>query len=105
MIAASSGKKGAVLVRSIIPQYGIEQMRNNRKIAIKPSVTDKNLTDGPGKICQALQITTKSSGKLITEGKLTIHRGLEKKIKISKTPRIGISHGKEKFYRYLMKEI
>ena len=41
---------GAVLIRSIEPQEGVEFMKKNRKI------TDlKNLTNGPAKVTQALK--------------------------------------------------
>ena len=45
---------GAVLIRGIYPQTGINIMKKNRKIE-----NLRKLTDGPGKLTQALQITIK----------------------------------------------
>ena len=43
-------KAGAVLIRAIEPEKGIQTMQKNRKI------TDlKNLTNGPAKLAQALK--------------------------------------------------
>ena len=47
----------AVLIRQLYPIDGIELMSKNRNIKIRN--TFKNLTDGPGKLCMALDITKK----------------------------------------------
>ena len=62
---------GAVLIRSIEPQEGIKLMIKNRKTSII-----LNLTNGPGKLTQAMNITkeqnnidlTKNSPVFITDG-------------------------------------
>ena len=62
---------GAVLIRSIEPQEGIKLMVKNRKTSII-----SNLTNGPGKLTQAMNITkeqnnidlTKNSLVFITDG-------------------------------------
>jgi DNA-3-methyladenine glycosylase len=62
---------GAVLIRSIEPQEGIKLMIKNRKTSII-----SNLTNGPGKLTQAMNITkeqnnidlTKNSPVFITDG-------------------------------------
>ena len=45
----------AVLIRQVYPINGIELMINNRKI--RTGKNFKNLTDGPGKLCMAYDIT------------------------------------------------
>ena len=50
---------GAVLIRSIIPQQGIDFMSKQRKTS-----DISNLANGPAKLTQALQIT-KNRGKLV----------------------------------------
>jgi len=45
----------AVLIRQVYPINGIELMINNRKI--RTGKNFKNLTDGPGKLCMAYNIT------------------------------------------------
>lgn len=51
VVSSASNIGEAVLVRALIPQRGIRQMKINRNIE-----NIFNLTNGPGKICQALQI-------------------------------------------------
>ena len=48
---------GAVLIRAVEPLQGIELMKKNRKIE-----KIENLCSGPGKLCQALNITRKLNG-------------------------------------------
>jgi len=59
-------KAGAVLIRAIKPEKGVKIMQKNRKIE-----NLKNLTNGPAKLCQALEITKRHYGvDLTTDSKL-----------------------------------
>ena len=86
---------GAVLIRGIYPELGIELMtkfRNNTKI--------NNLTNGPGKLTRALNISLKENGHDLTKySALYITDGLETK-KIHRKPRIGISRGLDKKWNF-----
>lgn len=53
---------GSVLIRAIEPIEGIEQMKLHRK-----AEAVVNLTSGPGKLCQAMQITRADNGKNVFE--------------------------------------
>jgi len=55
-------KAGAVLIRAIQPQQGINHMIKNRKTDII-----SNLTNGPGKLTQAMQITLKQYNHALTK--------------------------------------
>ena len=55
---SNSYDAGAVLIRSIIPKMGINEMIKNRKIE-----SISNLTNGPAKLTQALKITKKQYGE------------------------------------------
>ena len=55
-------KAGAVLIRAIEPEKGIEIMMKNRK-----SSDLKNLTNGPAKLSQALEITKEQYGIDLTK--------------------------------------
>ena len=55
-------KAGAVLIRAIQPQKGINHMIKNRKTDII-----SNLTNGPGKLTQAMQITLKQYNHDLTK--------------------------------------
>ena len=90
---------GAVLIRAIEPEIGIEIMLKNRK---KDNL--KNLTDGPGKLTQALKITKKHYGVDLTKNEvLYIAEGITESIKITASPRIGIKDAKEKLWNFKIK--
>ena len=86
---------GAVLIRGIYPELGIDLMtkfRNNTKI--------NNLTNGPGKLTQALNISLKENGHDLTKySSLYIIHGLKTK-KIHSKSRIGISRGLDKKWNF-----
>ena len=84
---------GAVLIRGIYPQLGIDimsKLRNNTKI--------QNLTNGPGKLTQALDITLQENGDDLTKySSLYITNGIKIKkvdVLLSTSPQLlcGIDH-------------
>lgn len=86
---------GAVLIRGINPQRGIKRMESNRI-----SKKLKNLTNGPAKLTQALEITKHHYGMDLTKkGEIYIEDGLDIK-KIKKTTRVGIKNGKEMLWNF-----
>jgi len=96
----------AVLIRGIEPIIGIEKMKENR-FGSKNIEDNKlfNLTNGPGKICQAFQINKSHYGIDLTKDKIYL---LEyKKIKeeeIICTTRIGIKKSIDLPWRYYIKD-
>lgn len=87
---------GAVLIRAIEPVKGIEIMKKNRK-----STDIKNLTNGPAKITQALQITKEQYGLDLTKnGELFITEGISEITKITSHPRVGINQAIEKRWNF-----
>ena len=86
---------GAVLIRGIIPEKGIEKMQENRNIR-----NLKNLTDGPAKLTQALKITKEHYGiDLTKKSEIYIEEGLKIR-KIEKSTRVGIKKGNEKLWNF-----
>ena len=86
---------GAVLIRGIIPEKGIKRMEKNRNV--KKFV---NLTNGPAKLTQALEITKEHYGIDLTKKiEIYIEEGLEVK-KIKKSTRVGIKNGKEMLWNF-----
>ena len=86
---------GAVLIRSIEPREGIKLMIKNRKTSII-----SNLTNGPGKLTQAMNITKKQNNiDLIKNSPVFITEGISPK-KILKKSRIGITKGTEKLWNF-----
>ncbi len=56
------GHGGGVLIRALEPVAGLEQMARNRGLA--PGVAARELTSGPGRLCQALEITRSADNGL-----------------------------------------
>jgi len=91
-------KAGAVLIRTIEPEKGIKIMQKNRKME-----NLKNLTNGPGKLTQALEITKEQYGiDLTTNSNLFVTEG-EKPKKITASHRIGIKDGTDKLWNFKIK--
>ncbi len=86
---------GAVLIRAIKPDQGIEIMIKNRT---KKKISD--LTNGPAKLTQAMKISKKQYGVDLTKpGELFISEGVKKQ-KILSSNRIGIKEGTEKLWNF-----
>lgn len=90
---------GAVLIRAVEPVKGIEIIRNNRP-GIKKDI---DLTNGPGKLTQALAITKDFYGLSLTGNNFYVENNGIKTFEIFTTTRIGISEGCELPYRYYIK--
>ncbi|MBE0573786.1 DNA-3-methyladenine glycosylase [Candidatus Dojkabacteria bacterium] len=91
----------SILIRSLIPLKGIELMKTLRN---KKDI--KLLTNGPGKLCQALSISkdldsidvTKSSSELtILDDGFRINPA-----QIKRSKRVGLSKAKESKYRFFI---
>lgn len=88
-----TGKKDtaqAILIRAIHPTIGVDEIvrRRNKMQA------DKNISNGPGKVCQALGITKEHYGVFLTDTKIWLEKTSLKIIEeqIQATPRIGIDY-------------
>jgi DNA-3-methyladenine glycosylase len=97
VITEPEGLPCAVLIRQLYPVEGIDKMVKNRDVAIRKNY--KNLVDGPGKLCQAFNITKNEfNGKdSCSSGvKLYFAQGypLDYEI-IIKSKRIGIEYAEE----------
>jgi DNA-3-methyladenine glycosylase len=88
-VTRAAGEPSAVLVRAIEPLTGIELMRARRGPRIR---RDIDLTNGPGKLCQALGITRSYNRLPLQSPPLLIRRGVDvPREAVTVTPRIGIS--------------
>lgn len=87
VVADREGTPGCVLVRALEPLCGLAEMRERRHWNGPPA----GLTNGPGKLTQALAITRAFYGQPLNRGPLTIRRWRQKpSFEIAVTPRIGI---------------
>lgn len=96
------GEAGGVLIRAIAPIDGIETMAHLRRLA--PNAKPKLLTGGPGRLCQALDITRKNSNDLdVTShnSPIQIVDDGTRPTKIQTTSRIGLSKAADHPLRFL----
>lgn len=86
-VTRGEGLPSAVLVRALEPLEGVDLMRARRHPR-----ADRELTNGPGKLCAALGITGDMNGFRLYDSPLTIHRGTSvPDEQVVVTPRIGIT--------------
>ena len=87
----------AIFIRKIHPLGGIDLMLENRQVKIGKNY--KNLVDGPGKLCMALNITKeKYNGKDSCEENSKLYFAQGKKILVKRVilgKRIGIEYAEE----------
>ena len=88
---------GAVLIRALEPKEGVNFMIKQRK-----TNEISNLTNGPAKLTQALQITKKQYGEDLTmPSSLFIADGIKiKESYIIKKPRVGIKKAIDKLWNF-----
>lgn len=94
----------AVLVRALEPSEGVEEMRQRR-----PGKSDRQLTSGPGKLCQALGLDRSFDGEDLLGERVWLEAA-ERKLTprhIMSGPRIGIDYAEEyilKPWRFWVKD-
>lgn len=81
----------AVLIRAVEPVEGIELMRERRSVR-----GDRDLTNGPGKLCIALDIDRRLDGADLLGSEVWLEEG-EKvaRSQVQRGPRIGIDYAEE----------
>jgi DNA-3-methyladenine glycosylase len=117
-VTAHVGEGMAVLVRAIEPLDGIALMRERRSLRRRlskrrsqgqgrgsgESVFDQQLTNGPGKLCEALGIDGELSGLWLQRPPVTLRRGRElSDSDVLVSPRIGISKATRARHRYFVR--
>ncbi len=88
---------GAVLIRAVQPVKGIEIMKQRRKTG-----NLYELTNGPGKLCQAFEIGMELFGNPVG-GTLKLFRATEP-VRIQSARRVGISKAKDLHWRFFIPE-
>lgn len=99
LVCAREGLAEAVLIRALEPVEGIEQMRQNRG----GMAETRQLTNGPGKLAQALALTRLShNGVDVTDpaGELQVLPNEYPPFEMVSTTRIGITQGIDFPWRY-----
>ena len=95
-VTESKGFPAAVLIRGIEPLSGIATMRRRRMVP-----RDYDLTNGPGKLTEALGITGRDNGASLRGPRLAIIRGSNNATgHIATSGRIGVGEGHERPWRF-----
>jgi len=101
-VTRAEGLPSAVLVRALEPLAGLPLMRARRGEPAR----DRDLTNGPGKLCAALGITGAMNGRsLLGTGEVTVRRGAavaDADVEVS--PRIGVSRAADWPLRYFLRD-
>ena len=107
LVCAPQGVAEAVLVRALDPVSGLDTMRENRGGQTPgKSLETRQLTNGPGKLAQALALTRLlHNGLDVTDpaGELCVRRNEYPPFEMVTTTRIGISRGMDLPWRYYVK--
>ena len=94
IVTGPKGRGEGVLIRALLPDQGLDVMAENRKV-------NKNLTDGPAKLCHALGITMEDRNKLLNSSDiLLLSPNLQIK-SIKTTTRIGIKKDTHRLWRFV----
>lgn len=95
VVTEVAGTAGAVLVRAVEPLEGTELLFKNRPVS-----QVHQLTNGPGKLTQALDVNLDFNGKSLDTAVLGIIESEENNFRVVQSPRIGISAGKDMELRF-----
>ncbi len=99
-VTRGEGLPSAVLVRAVEPLKGIALMAERRGEGVKVT----NLTNGPGKLCEALGINGAMNGVSLQRQPLVIREGKTvPENEIETTPRIGITRAADWPLRYIIR--
>jgi DNA-3-methyladenine glycosylase len=94
LVCDEPGRADAVLVRALEPTHGLDAMRARRGLE-----AERMLCSGPGKLCEALDVTRAHDGLPLDEPpfELLARDGTPE---IATGPRIGITQAAELSWRY-----
>jgi DNA-3-methyladenine glycosylase len=100
IVAHPPGRAGAVLVRALEPLWGLPRMLERRGQG-----RENQLTNGPGKLCQALAIDKTYNGQRLGDLILPAS-GADKLGEIGQSVRIGLKPGKGEHlpWRFFLKD-
>ena len=99
VVCGEHGTATAVLIRAVAPVEGVETMRSRRLAARR----DRDLTNGPAKVCQALDLDGVHNGADLVTGDLGVRLlddGTPPPAAPGVSTRIGISVGTEHEWRW-----
>lgn len=96
LVCEVEGVAGGVLIRAIEPEVGVEEMRRRRG---RP---DPELTNGPGKLAEALGVDLRDNGSELGVGRLAVFDGPRPVEPVAISGRVGLSAGHELDLRFYL---
>jgi DNA-3-methyladenine glycosylase len=105
VVCRPSGIGEAVLLRALAPLSGLDQMIAARTQGQRHPVSSRDLCRGPGRLCQALGITSEHNGAdLVTgdRGVQLVDDGTPPPSRPGVSVRIGLTKGTEHPWRYFV---
>lgn len=100
-VTEKKGYPGAVLIRAVEPLVGEALMARRRKGQAR-ALARNQLTSGPGKLCLAMGIRMGDNGASLRGPRLAVVDDGWRPADILASPRVGISAGKEHYWRYMV---
>lgn len=99
-VCEPEGHGAAVLLRALEPVAGSDRMHRARNLP--PGAPERDLANGPGKLCQALGITLDDYGASLLAGPLSLRRrgAADAAPRVARSRRVGLSRGREHLYRF-----
>jgi len=94
LVCGREGVPEAVLVRALEPTRGLERMRERRGLE-----DERLLCAGPGRLCQALEVTLAHDGLALDAPPFVLRRA-EESVPVVRGSRIGITRAAELPWRY-----
>jgi len=97
-VTEPEGEPSAVLIRGAEPVEGeklIAWNRYGKELSDLSSYQKKNLLNGPGKLCKALNITTAQNGLPLTGEELFVLDAGQPPIEAEEGPRVGVDYAEE----------
>ena len=94
LVCEAEGVANAVLIRALEPVYGLDEMRRRRGLD-----DPRLLCSGPGKLCQALEVTRDHDGLRLDQPPFEL-RPSEHPVDVVTGPRIGVTKAVERPWRY-----
>ena len=97
-VCEPTGSASAVLIRALAPTQGLAAMKRRRGI-----VDERLLCSGPGRLCEALGITSAHDGLALDRPPFALFPRL-RDVELAVGPRIGISKAVDHPWRYGLKD-
>lgn len=94
IVVGTTGEPNAVLLRGGVVVEG-------RDVVVQRRGRSDHLTDGPGKLGQALGLTGEDSGSNVWAGRLRLLGPLDSVTEWRATPRIGITKAADRLWRFV----